>query len=79
MNKQRKEGARFSAPGQRTDGEDGRSSPTTAKSLNDFLIRRQLLAIESNRIETVLAEAEDAVKAKQWGASRLSETSGCSN
>jgi ADP-heptose:LPS heptosyltransferase len=65
MNKQRKEGAPFSAPGRRTDAEDGRSSFATAKSLNDFLVRRQLLAMESKRIEALLAEAEDAVKAKQ--------------
>ena len=41
------------------------SGVTTSDDLNDFLIRRQLLEMESKRIEEVLAEAEAELKNRQ--------------
>ena len=51
--------------------QEGRSNKTTAQSfatagdLNSFLIRRQLLTMESKRIQELLLEAEAELKAKQ--------------
>jgi ADP-heptose:LPS heptosyltransferase len=65
MKNQHKGREPFSAPGQRTDREDTKTSFATAESFNEFLVHRQLLAMESKRIEALFAEAEDSVKAKQ--------------
>jgi ADP-heptose:LPS heptosyltransferase len=65
MDEQHKGGTPFSAPVQRTDNEDNETSFALAGDLKDFLIRRQLLGMESKRIEAVRLESEDWVKAAQ--------------
>ena len=63
MNEELKPSALSSDLVQRKDIQD--DSPGASDDLNNFLIRRQLLAIEGKRIQELLLEAETELKARQ--------------
>ena len=65
MNEELEQSARSSGLGQGKDKQDDCPNFEAADELDDFLIRRQLLAMESKRIQTVLADTAAEVKSKQ--------------
>ncbi len=78
MNEELKPGTLSSGFVQRTNKEDEGPRFATAQDLNNFLIRRQLLTLESKRIKDLLIEAEDEVKAKQNSLDSLRDRVGLS-
>ena len=64
MNEELKPGALSSGLVQGNNKQDDRSGFAATDDLNNFLIRRQLLIMESKRIKELLIEAEAEVKAK---------------
>ena len=66
MNEELEQRGRSSGLGQRKDDKQGnRLNFGAVDELNSFLIRRQLLTMESKRIQTVLADTEAEVKVRQ--------------
>ncbi len=65
MNEELKPSALSSGPVEGNDKQDERPSFATPDDLNNFLVRRQLLAMEGRRIEDLLIEAEAELRAKQ--------------
>ena len=65
MNEELKPSALSSGLVQGKNTQDGHPSFATPGDFNNFLIRRQLLGMEARRIQELLREAEDELKAKQ--------------
>ena len=65
MNEEFKPGALPSGLVERKNEQDGHPGPATPGDLNNFLIQRQLLAMEGRRIRDLLREAEIELRARQ--------------
>ena len=71
MNEHEKDGLPFSVAAQRSEIEDGETSFTAIVEFNEFLIRRQLLAMESKEIEALRRASEDWLKSERNNSARL--------
>ena len=71
MNGKPKSGVRSSGPGQGNNGQDDRFNFQSTDELSRFLIRRQLLMMESKRIQELLIESEADVKLRRGNLNNI--------